>query len=80
MAWALGEWAAPREASSEVAAKVEALLAARVAARKAKDFAAADAIRDGLAAAGVEVKDTPQGAEWALGANFDADKLPEAPE
>lgn len=76
----LGEWAAPREASSEVAAKVEALLAARVAARKTKDFAAADAIRDGLAAAGVEVKDTPQGAEWALGANFDADKLPEAPE
>src|SRR5690606_14847910 len=38
---------------------IEALLAARLAARKARDFARADALRDGLAAAGVEVKDTP---------------------
>jgi cysteinyl-tRNA synthetase len=43
------------------AAAVEALLAARTDARAAKDWATADAIRDGLARAGVDVEDTPQG-------------------
>jgi cysteinyl-tRNA synthetase len=33
----------------------------RVAARKAKDFAASDRLRDAIAAAGWEVRDTPQG-------------------
>ena len=32
-------------------------------------------IRDGLAAAGVIVKDTPQGTEWELSPDFDAAKL-----
>ncbi len=31
-----------------------------------KDFATSDAVRDRLAAAGVEVRDTPEGAEWDL--------------
>ena len=44
--------------------RVEGLLADRLAARKDKDFARADAIRDELAGMNVEVKDTPQGAEW----------------
>jgi len=46
------------------AEQVEALLAARLEARRAKDFAASDAIRDELAALGVEVKDTPAGQAW----------------
>ncbi|QLA20510.1 cysteine--tRNA ligase [Desulfolutivibrio sulfoxidireducens] len=46
------------------AAKVEALVAERQTARAGKDFARSDAIRDELAALGVEVKDTPAGPEW----------------
>jgi cysteinyl-tRNA synthetase len=64
---------------AEVAEKIEALIAARAEARKARDFARADALRDAIAAAGVQVKDTPQGAEWELTADFDPAKL-EAPE
>jgi cysteinyl-tRNA synthetase len=45
---------------------VEALLDQRQAARAAKDFAAADAARDQLAAAGIEVEDTPQGPRWSV--------------
>jgi cysteinyl-tRNA synthetase len=41
-------------------------LDARRRVRAAKDFATSDAIRDGLAAAGIEVRDTPDGAEWSL--------------
>jgi hypothetical protein len=45
---------------------VEAALAARVVARSEKAFAVSDAIRDGLTAAGIEVRDTPDGAEWLI--------------
>jgi hypothetical protein len=45
---------------------VEAALAARVVARSEKAFAVSDAIRDELAAAGIEVRDTPDGAEWLI--------------
>jgi cysteinyl-tRNA synthetase len=38
----------------------------RQAARARKDYAAADAIRDQLAALGVQVEDTPQGPRWEL--------------
>jgi cysteinyl-tRNA synthetase len=48
-------------------AAVEHLMAARTAARAAKDFARADGLRDELAALGVEVLDTPRGAEWRVG-------------
>ena len=41
---------------------VDALLEARAAARKAKDWARADAVRDGLAGMGFVIEDTPQGA------------------
>ena len=48
-------------------AEIEANLAARKEARGAKDFAASDALRDQLAAAGVEVMDgDPLGWEWKL--------------
>ncbi len=45
---------------------VEAALAARVVARSEKAFAVSDAIRDELANAGIEVRDTPDGAEWLV--------------
>ncbi len=63
------------EVADDVTERVERLLAERVSARAAKDFARSDTIRDGLAAAGVIVKDTPQGAEWELGPDFDPAKL-----
>ena len=47
---------------SDKRAAVDALLDARAAARKAKDWATADAVRDGLAAMGFAIEDTPQGA------------------
>jgi len=43
-------------------AAVEALLAARAAARTDKNWAAADAVRDGLGRLGIQIEDTPQGA------------------
>jgi cysteinyl-tRNA synthetase len=46
------------------AAAIEERIQARAAAKKARDFAAADAIRAELAAIGVELKDTPQGTTW----------------
>ncbi len=54
---------------------VEKLISARADARAAKDFARADAIRDGFVAAGVVVKDTPDGAVWELTPDFDPAKL-----
>jgi len=44
--------------------EIEDLLEKRRAARAAKDFAAADTIRDELAAAGVQIEDGPGGTTW----------------
>jgi cysteinyl-tRNA synthetase len=41
-------------------------LAARQAARDARDFAAADAVRDSLRSAGILIEDTPDGPRWSL--------------
>ncbi|MEM6972081.1 MAG: cysteine--tRNA ligase [Pseudomonadota bacterium] len=61
--------------SDAVTARIEALLDERLAARKARDFARADAIRDGLTAAGVAVMDGPDGSTWSLGGDFDVGRL-----
>ena len=52
--------------TAAVDALVRALLEQRAAARADKDFAAADAIRDQLKEAGIEITDTPQGPRWSL--------------
>jgi hypothetical protein len=45
---------------------VDALLAERVRARGAREWAVADAIRDRLLAAGIDLHDTPDGTAWEL--------------
>jgi cyanophycinase-like exopeptidase len=45
---------------------VELLLDLRGRARASKDFTTSDLVRDRLASAGVEVRDTPDGATWSL--------------
>ncbi|MBO9710614.1 MAG: cysteine--tRNA ligase [Caulobacter sp.] len=54
------------DASDDLKAQVEDLLARRVEARKAKDWTAADAIRAELDALGVVVMDGPAGATWRM--------------
>ena len=64
--------AAPGEEQARAAALVDLLLQVRADARTYRDFAMADRIRAGLAAAGVQVEDTPQGTRWAWGGALDA--------
>jgi cysteinyl-tRNA synthetase len=52
--------------SSAVDALVNVLLEERAAARASKDWARADAIRDRITAAGIQVEDTPDGTTWTL--------------
>jgi cysteinyl-tRNA synthetase len=58
------------EGSTELRPVVDALVALalqqRTAARERKDWAAADAVRDHLKAAGVVVEDTPHGPRWTI--------------
>ena len=53
--------------TAAVDALVAGLLEQREAARKDRDFVTADALRDRLKAAGIEVEDTPDGPTWTLG-------------
>ncbi len=64
----LGELAGerPGDARELIAPFVDALLAERLRAREARDWAAADAIRDRLLAAGIELHDSPDGTTWEL--------------
>lgn len=50
--------------SKDLDSDIEELIEKRQAARKAKDFKAADAIRDELKAKGIVIEDTPQGIKW----------------
>ncbi len=63
-AWATGGDDAKLTAA--VDALVQALLDQRAEARESQDFARADAIRDQIKAAGIEVEDTPSGPKWSL--------------
>ena len=65
---ALGERAAnaPVDVESIVGPYLELLLELRASARADKRFADSDLIRDRLTAAGVEIRDTPDGPQWAL--------------
>jgi cysteinyl-tRNA synthetase len=56
-----------RGAGSGDDARIQALVDERNAAKKARDFARADAIRDGLAGEGILLEDTAQGVRWRRG-------------
>ena len=64
------EWAGGASASDDltpvVDSLVQTLLDQRAEARAAKDWATADAIRDSLAASGLTITDTKDGARWSL--------------
>ncbi|WP_067647915.1 cysteine--tRNA ligase [Nocardia harenae] len=63
-------WFAPSDsgaASGALDVLVRAELDRRQQARADRDWATADAVRDRLQAAGIEVTDTPAGPEWSLG-------------
>ncbi|GGA62847.1 cysteine--tRNA ligase [Pseudoclavibacter endophyticus] len=63
------EWAGDTGSDRETAALatlVEQLLEQRREARSAKDFTAADRIRDALAGAGITVADSPTGTTWSV--------------
>jgi cysteinyl-tRNA synthetase len=64
--WARGSSGQGEKLTVAVDALVAGMLEQRAAARAAKDFAAADEIRDRLKAAGIELEDTPQGPQWSL--------------
>ncbi len=65
-----GEWSEGASASGAAEAALDVLVRAelerRTQARAEKDWAVADEVRDRLAAAGIEVTDTPDGPQWAL--------------
>ena len=51
--------------TDDLAATVQSHIEARAAAKAAKDWAAADAIRDELTSMGIAIKDGPEGTTWA---------------
>jgi len=61
------EWEATGGGAAEatLGSLVEHLIGQREAARSAKDFAAADSVRDTLAAAGITLEDGPDGTRWS---------------
>lgn len=55
-----------REPAAVVAPFVDAVIEARTRAREARDWVTADALRDRLAVAGVELRDSGEGTGWVL--------------
>ncbi len=72
-------WADAAGSSEDLRTAVDGLVALaleqRAAARERKDYAAADAVRDRLRAAGVVIEDTPNGPRWTVGSPTDAPSL-----
>jgi cysteinyl-tRNA synthetase len=64
--WASGVPSVAGDLRGAVDVLVRLALGGRQAARARGDFAAADAIRDELATAGIVVEDTPEGPRWSL--------------
>ena len=63
--WA-SEGSTGTQATEVIDALVRVLMTQRQEARSRKDFASADAIRDGLDQIGIRIEDTAQGARWTL--------------
>ena len=68
-------WAAESPVDPGITELIETLLARRAEARRDKDFARADALRDGIAEAGVVVMDSAGQSTWDLAPDFDPAKL-----
>jgi cysteinyl-tRNA synthetase len=65
-AFATAGGARDQQLTAAVDSLVRALLEQRAEARAHKDFSTADAIRDRIKAAGIEIEDTPTGPKWSL--------------
>jgi cysteinyl-tRNA synthetase len=63
-AWDGGDSATARGEAGALPPEAASLLEARATARDARDWARADALRDELAAMGIEVVDGPGGTTW----------------
>ncbi len=63
----VSDWAGANEdMTAALDGTIKLALAQREAARVRKDFAAADAIRDGLIALGITIEDSAQGPRWSI--------------
>ena len=65
-AWATMAGADDEKLRGAVDVLITALLEDRATARADKDWARADAIRDRITAAGIEIEDTPSGPKWSI--------------
>lgn len=65
-AWATAGGAGDEKLHNAVDVLIAAMLEDRATARADKDWARADAIRDRIKAAGIEIEDTPSGPKWSI--------------
>lgn len=73
----IGDWARSAPVSQEEANMITMLMARREEARVERDFSHADAIRDRLMEAGIEVRDNAEGSTWTALPGFDPESLKE---
>ena len=65
-AWAITSGAGEEKLTGAIDVLIKAMLDDRAAAREDKDWGRADAIRDRIKAAGIEIEDTPSGPKWSI--------------